>query len=176
MEENKNKSSLKIIIGVLAALVIGLSIFTIYDKMLLNNSDEKKVNTTPNIIKSEYKISGNSLEKFDLAFLKLENEKKNKVYSPLSIKYALEMLGEGTGGTSKAQIDSVIGGYVAKKYTNSSNMSFVNAIFIRNTYKDNIKKQYINSVYIKKIVPSLAFFNCSDGSREQFHENSSNMF
>ena len=29
---------------------------------------------------------------FDLSFLKLENQKENKIYSPLSIKYALNML------------------------------------------------------------------------------------
>ena len=35
---------------------------------------------------NKYKLSGNSLEDFDLYFLQLENERKNKVYSPLSIK------------------------------------------------------------------------------------------
>ena len=31
----------------------------------------------------------NKISKFDLSFLKIENEKENKIYSPLSIKYAL---------------------------------------------------------------------------------------
>ena len=64
------------------------------------------------------------LEQFDLYFLQLENGKQNKIYSPLSIKYALEMLEEGTNGESKTQISSIIGNYEAKKYINSKNMSF----------------------------------------------------
>ena len=86
-------------------------------------------------VKSEYRMSGNSLENFDLAFLKLENEAKNKVYSPLSIKYALEMLAEGADGESKAQLDAIIGDYVAKKYTNSEHMSFANAMFVKETLR-----------------------------------------
>ena len=64
-------------------------------------------------------MSGNSLENFDLYFLKLENEAKNKVYSPLSIKYALEMLAEGSEGNTKKQIEAVVGDYKAKSYPNS---------------------------------------------------------
>ena len=56
---------------------------------------------------SAYRLSGNSLEDFDLFFLQLENEKKNKIYSPLSIKYALEMLEEGANGETKDQINSM---------------------------------------------------------------------
>ena len=41
---------------------------------------------------------------FDYAFLKLENQEKNKIYSPLSIKYALKMLEEGANGDTKKQI------------------------------------------------------------------------
>ena len=74
--------------------------------------------------------NSNSLEKFDLYFLQLENGKQNKIYSPLSIKYALEMLEEGTTGESKAQISNIIGSYKANKYVNSKNMAFGNAIFI----------------------------------------------
>ena len=59
----------------------------------------------------------------------------NKLYSPLSIKYALEMLAEGANGESKEQISNIIGTYNAKKYTNSSNMSFANALFIKNSFK-----------------------------------------
>lgn len=59
-------------------------------------------------------MSGNSLENFDLQFLKLENEEVNKVYSPLSIKYALQMLNDGASGASREQISAIIGNYVPK--------------------------------------------------------------
>lgn len=151
MEENKkSKLGLGILIGVLVALIIGLSAFIIYDKVLSKDDKENnKTNTTTKVPKSEYRISGNSLEKFDLSFLKLENEKVNKIYSPLSIKYALQMLGEGSNGNTKTQIDNVIGDYQTKKYTNNSNMSFANAIFIRDTYKNNINKDYTNNLNSK---------------------------
>ena len=95
---------------------------------------------------NKYKLSGNSLEDFDLYFLQLENERKNKVYSPLSIKYALSMLNEGANGKTKKQISNVIGDYNAKKYSNNSNMSFANALFIRDSFKDSIKDSYINTL------------------------------
>mgnify|MGYP003456866542 CR=1 FL=1 len=44
----------------------------------------------------------------DLLFLKMENKKENKIYSPLSIKYALSMLKEGTNGESQKQIINYI--------------------------------------------------------------------
>lgn len=94
-------------------------------------------------------MSGNKLEDFDLRFLQIETKKQNVVYSPLSIKYALQMLGEGASGKSKAQIDALIGDYESKKYTNNSNMTFANAMFIRNTFKDSIKDNYIKTLQDK---------------------------
>ncbi len=91
-------------------------------------------------------MSGNGLGAFDLSFLQLENENKNTVYSPLSIKHALQMLKEGSNGDSKKQIDSVIDEYKANKYNNSANMSFANAMFIRNSYKYQIKESYTSNL------------------------------
>ena len=110
---------------IILLVILGLALIGGAVYLLLTNKDsnKKEVNTETEVKKSAYYMSGNSLQKFDLAFLKLENEKKNMIYSPLSIKYALEMLAEGAKGTSKSQIDGIIGEYVAKKYTNSKNMS-----------------------------------------------------
>ncbi len=60
-------------------------------------------------------MSSNNLEDFDLTFLKLETNYQNIVYSPLSIKYALAMLKEGSHGETKAQIEALIGDYQSKK-------------------------------------------------------------
>ena len=108
-----------------------------------DKGDENKI-VTKNENKSEFRMTGNSLEKFDLYFLKLENQEKNKVYSPLSIKYALEMLAEGSTGETKEQLDAVIGDYKAKKYDNNDNMSFANAMFIRESFKEEVKEDYQN--------------------------------
>ena len=144
--ENKKKGKSKLpIIIVLILLIVALAlgyVFLFMNKDDKNTSTNKDINTK--VKSSEYRMSGNSLEAFDLYFLKLENEKVNKIYSPLSIKYALEMLAEGSDGNSKAQLDAVIGDYEAKKYTNSENMSFANALFIRNSFKDSVKEEYKN--------------------------------
>ena len=133
-----------ILLVVLGFTLIGGAVYL----LLTNNKDnnKKEVKTETEVKKSAYYMTGNSLQKFDLAFLKLENEKKNMIYSPLSIKYALEMLAEGSNGTTKSQIDSIIGEYVAKKYTNSKNMSFANAMFIRDTFKDKVLPTYTENI------------------------------
>lgn len=83
-------------------------------------------------------------EELDLAFLKLTNDKENELYSPLSIKYALSMLNEGAGGTSKAQLDSILNGYTVNKYTNSKNLSLANMFAIKDTLKDNVSDEFKN--------------------------------
>ena len=136
---NKNtagsKRSLLFVFLIIIVIVAGIVVYTV-----LNNKEQN----SGEIKMSDYRISGNSLEPFDLYFLQLENTKSNKVYSPLSIKYALAMLNEGTTGTSREQIENIIGNYSAKKYTNSINMSFANAMFIKDTYANSINTNYKN--------------------------------
>ena len=118
-------------------------------KQNTKNTTLKKKKIIDNDIKLssyDYTIQSNGLDDFDLYFLKQENKEVNKVYSPLSIKYALAMLKEGTDGESYKQIDKVIGNYNSKKYENSANMSLANGLFIKNSFKDNIKQDYINNL------------------------------
>lgn len=143
VKEKKSKKG-PVLLGIICCLVIAIAVVMVILLLPSNKSnkdDEKKV-VTEKEFKSEYRMTGNSIEKFDLYFLKLENNGKNEVYSPLSIKYALEMLAEGSDGDSKAQIDAVIGDYKAKKYDNNSNMSFANAMFIRDTFQEEVKDEY----------------------------------
>ena len=140
----KVKVGLITIILTVIVLVIGVIVLT-----MMNNKKKEVGEISSEIKKSSYWISGNSLEPFDLYFLQLENEKQNKIYSPLSIKYALAMLEEGTEGESKTQISNVIGNYQIKNYINSENMSFANAMFIKNTYKNSIKDSYSNTLINK---------------------------
>lgn len=160
-KNNKNKKKKIIIIAIVLLIVATLGCIYFF-KIKDNNTttskvgDKKDGNSLTDKDKdkdlsdenyhNKYKLSGNSLEDFDLYFLQLENERKNKVYSPLSIKYALSMLNEGANGKTKKQISSVIGDYNAKKYSNNSNMSFANALFIRDSFKDSIKDSYINTL------------------------------
>lgn len=143
MKENKKKT---IIIIMLIVIIIAIlaGIFFYLENNKQSNNTSKEVNNEEK--KSAYRLSGNSLENFDLYFLQLENDKINKIYSPLSIKYALAMLNEGAEGHTKEQIENLIGDYRGKKYTNNANMSFANAIFIRNLFKESVKEQYTNNL------------------------------
>ena len=143
----KNNKILIIILIVFALFIITISTILFIDYSNNKKGNDKQINSQES--KSTYWISSNSLEPFDLYFLQLENEKQNKIYSPLSIKYALKMLEEGANGESKTQISNIIGDYNAKKYINSKNMSFANAFFIKDTYRDSINDNYINSLINK---------------------------
>ncbi len=110
-----------------------------------NPSDDSS-ESDPTVDGSKDKISGNKLGNFDLKFLKLENQKENKLYSPLSIKYTLSMLSDGAMENSKVQIDNVLGDYKARKYSNDEHMSFANALFVKNTNTELVKKEYIETL------------------------------
>lgn len=149
IEEPKKKKT-----GFIACLllIIILVLGYVFVYPILNKSGKPtstKTSQENKNVYSEYRITGNALDNFDLYFLKLENEEKNKVYSPLSIKYALEMLAEGAGGETKEQIDNIIGDYSAKKYPNNDHMSFANAMFIRNSFKDSVKSEYTSTLSSK---------------------------
>ena len=153
LEEAKkpnNKNSAILIFAILGALVFMLLVIVcivILPGLIGDDSSIiKKASANAQETYSTYRIGGNALDKFDMAFLKLENNGKNKVYSPISIKYTLAMLSEGSSGNSKTQINGLIGDYKSNKYLNNNNMSFANAVFIRNTFKDQVKEEYKNSL------------------------------
>lgn len=140
-EPSKKNNNILIMLATILIIIAGL----ICAFLILNKDKEKESSNIDNKPKnSEYRMSGNSLENFDLYFLQLENEKVNKIYSPLSIKYALAMLNEGASRETKDEITAVIGDYKAKKYINSENMSLANAIFVNELYKNSIKQEYTN--------------------------------
>ena len=150
---NKKKTIIIVCIIVLLVIIAAVCIYFFLIRKSDNeeNNNNNKVNNETEVINtnSPYKLTSNGLEPFDLYFMQLENNGQNKVYSPLSIKYALAMLSEGANGKTKEQIDNIIGEYTARKYNNSDNMSFANSLFIKDTYQDSIKSSYINTVASK---------------------------
>lgn len=82
---------------------------------------------------------------FNLKFLKIENNNKNIIYSPLSIKYALNMLKDGANGNTKVQIENILTGTNIIKYSNINDvLSFANSVYIRDTYSNYVKDEYRN--------------------------------
>ena len=143
MKRYKKRNTIIITIIILLTVIILVIYFVISKE---KSSSNEKIEIKNNNQYLMYRLSGNSLENFDLRFLQLENEKENKIYSPLSIKYALEILKDATNSESKEQISNIMGNYNSKKYINSENMSFANALFIKDAYKNEIKDSYINTL------------------------------
>ena len=52
------------------------------ENTIINNANSNKF-----MAPFKYDLKNNQLSNFDIAFLKVENGKENKIYSPLSIKY-----------------------------------------------------------------------------------------
>ena len=59
------------------------------------------------------------------------------------------MLEEAAEGDAKEEISNILSSYKVKDYTNSKNMSFGNALFVRDTF--DVKKN-INLYYKKNIM------------------------
>lgn len=146
-QEKDDKS--KLLIMILAIIILVFAILAVTVPNLIKKEEEKTVIVDKPELKSEYRMAGNNLQDFDINFLKLENKEVNKIYSPLSIKYALEMLSEGTEGTSKEQIENILGDYKPRKYINNQNMSFANAMFIKQLYKTEVKDEYTKNLIDK---------------------------
>ncbi len=157
-EEMPKKKEIKLSTVIIATVVIFVVVLIIMAIVILggSNKEPNQPIVNNNIANENIEntntpvqiISENS--EFLIDFLKLENQKQNMIYSPLSIKYALNMLNEGASGNTKKQIENVIGEMQLAKYTNKDNvLSLANAIYIRNEYQPYIKESYQNTL-IKK--------------------------
>lgn len=158
-EEEPKKKEIKLSAIIIAAVIVFVVILVIMAIVILGGSNKE-----PNQpIVNNNTIQNNNVEntdipvqitsetsEFPIDFLKLENQKQNMIYSPLSIKYALNMLNEGASGNTKKQIDNVIGEMQLTKYSNKDNvLSLANTIYIRNDYKQYMKESYQNTLIQK---------------------------
>lgn len=127
-----------IIFFVLILLFFVITIIT----AVIGNS--KKGNATNIIVEGKLEEEQRIVHsEFPLKFLQLENNAENMIYSPLSIKYALKMLNEGTNGNTKIQIENVIGTSDLTKYENIDEvLSLANGIYVRDNYASYVKEEY----------------------------------
>ena len=133
MEEKKE---LKIKFRTVVILLILLAIIIVVALVIMMNKN-KETKTIGG------KTSTQERNDFSMEFLRLENKKENIVYSPLSIKYALNMLNEGANGNTKTQIENVIKGLNLTKYAPINEvLSLANSVYIRDTYAEYIKEDY----------------------------------
>ncbi len=105
----------------------------------------KENNDVVEPVKEPVDISG--VNNFDIKMLKLENKKKNMIYSPLSIKYALNLVRYGADGKTKEELDSVLGTKEITKYDNiKDHLSLANSVFIKTSFKDFVLSSYLENV------------------------------
>ena len=83
------------------------------------------------------------LESVDLGFLKLESDSKNLIYSPLSIRYGLSLLGAGAKGETRDEITKLLTGAQLPQYQNiPDKLSLANAVFVRDAFKNAVLPNY----------------------------------
>lgn len=156
MEENNNKIKIKLTTVIVLILLVVITIvgvgFVIYNKKNDSNGSQVEESNTIQIeskqtdIKSDIKTDYSNTD-LSFKFLKMENKKGNMIYSPLSIRYALQMLNEGANSNTKAQIEKVIGNTNVRKYDNINDvLSLANALYIRDTYSKYVKDEYKNKL------------------------------
>lgn len=150
MEEKKDKKVLPIIIIGIVSLIL----IIVLCLLLIRNGTKKSSGNTEK--DKPYNPNEVILDGFTYAPLKLETNQENLVYSPLSIKYALSMLNEGAKGTTKEEIDKLIGDLTLTKYDNIDKvLSLANSVFIRDIYKDKVKETYtttLNDKYNAEVI------------------------
>ena len=129
------KSKLLIFVAVIVLIVSILGGFGIAKVIQMAQSTPNPTNS------NNTELIENNL---NTAFLKLELREQNLVYSPLSIKNGLALLEAGAAGNTKTQIEEILGDVIIlDKYANINNkLSLANAVFIQDSFKNNVLKSY----------------------------------
>ena len=142
---NEDKKEFKIAIILMIILILVVIAFVI---IFVSKKENKSAVTENTTIEEEEKTM--MADEFTTQFLKMENNEKNMIYSPLSIKYALNLLNEGASGNTKLQIENVIQNLSLTKYNNIENvLSLANSVYIKDTFKEDVKQNYINNIVEK---------------------------
>ena len=142
--EEKKELKIKFKTAVIAIIIVAIILVAIFAVVINKEKQEAEGNTIISEVDSNEQILESD---FSLKFLKLENEKQNMVYSPLSIKYALNMLNEGAAGNTKTQIENVIGDLNLIKYnTIDEVLSLANSVYIRDTFAEYVKEDYRRTI------------------------------
>ena len=139
---------LAIAIGVAALFYVLLSEQIIKNDIFPKKDSEQPITVEPEEpLKPDLKPLSAADKNIDYGFLKMEKSKQNLIYSPLSIKYALNLLNDGADGETKGQIEKLLGDELPTKYENMEDrLSLANAVFIRDSFKDKVLADYVDGV------------------------------
>ena len=79
----------------------------------------------------------------------------NYLISPYNIEIGLNMLRDGADGMTKEELDKVLGNRVINNISVKDKIGVANGVFIKDIYKDNVKKDYydiLNTKYNSEII------------------------
>ena len=154
------KMKLGVLIALIIFIIVLIGIIIIVPTLIIINNKKVKTeiknevaneNVIENNVNNNENNNNDDVNKrradLNFDFLKLENNSKNLIYSPLSIKYALKMLNEGAQGNTKEQIETVLNNVNLTKYKNIEKvLSLANCIYIRDNYAEFINENYKNTL------------------------------
>ena len=144
MEEKTNKS--KIIIIVFSLIIVGLIVGVV---ILLNNrklTPDEQVKKPDNSGEVTQNYDVNIEYDLNFDFLKMEYDKKNIVYSPLSIKLGLGLLREGADGDTLDQFNKVLDNNIYKVSYVDKKIGISNAVFLQKDLKKEVLDSYFKSL------------------------------
>lgn len=126
----------KSLIYLLGIALIAVGIFVVVYEKKEDNDPNNPGGKNPGVVDTT---------DFDYKLIKQIDKKyeKNYLISPLSIGYAVSILGDGADGTTHEQIKNYLGNFKTLKDVNVKNkISISNALFIKNLYKNDISNTY----------------------------------
>jgi len=129
------------IVSLLCVAVVGVIGFGIYK---YKNSEKPKEPEKPNVIKpGEYGDTD-----FSVRLIKTTNstQTSNYLISPYSIEIALNMLKDGAKENSYKQINDLIGTRKIPVFNAKNRISVTNGAFIKDIYKDSVKKEFYSKL------------------------------
>lgn len=110
--------------------------------IFITGCGKKKIGKRPdvNIEVPEVNYTGD----FNIDLIKTTKRDKNYLVSPYSIEIALNMLKEGANGNTRKEIEDLITDRKINDVSIKNRVKIANAIFIKDTYKNKVKKDYSN--------------------------------
>ena len=139
-ELNNNNKQLIIISIVSISILLCIGGFLLL-KVFFSSRDSEDVREEP-ITKN---VDAKEVSNYDVKLIKEINNTAtgNYLISPYSIEVVLSMLRDGADGSSKEQIDSLIGKRTINNNLNvKGKLEIANGMFIKNVYKDKVLDSY----------------------------------
>ncbi len=141
MDRNeKIKRSLLIVIIIVVAII---SMYKAKEKRLRKQKEKESI-----VEKKGFDTTGNYNVDLIKKFHEQDNN-KNYLISPYNIEIALNMLRDGADGKTKEELDKVLGNRKINDVSVKDKIGVANAVFIKDVYKDNVKRDYYNTLNTK---------------------------